>query len=92
MNKNELLYALALQHVAKIGDITAKEINYALWFCRSCFKRKKAKHLLKIRWYWNCTVISDLYKRNHIKAAEKNCIYINNENMCLPLFYRRRLS
>ena len=41
MNENELLYILALQRVAKIGDITAKKLISHCGSAEAVFKEKK---------------------------------------------------
>ena len=47
MNENELLYVLALQRVAKIGDITAKKLIAHCGSAEAVFKEKK-QSLLKV--------------------------------------------
>ncbi|WP_055444061.1 DNA-processing protein DprA [Lacinutrix himadriensis] len=84
MNDNELLYVLALQHVAKIGDITAKKLIAHCGSAEAVFKEKK-QNLLKIDGIGSI-VISDLFARTHLKAAEKELQFIKDENIFCHYF------
>ncbi|MBQ0787607.1 MAG: DNA-processing protein DprA, partial [Oceanihabitans sp.] len=84
MNNNELLYVLALQHVAKIGDITAKKLIAHCGSAEAVFKEKK-QNLLKIDGIGSI-VISDLFTRTHLKAAEKELQFIKDENILCHYF------
>lgn len=84
MNNNELLYALALQHVAKIGDITAKKLIAHCGSSEAVFKEKK-QNLLKIDGIGSI-LISDLFTSNHLEAAEKELQFIKDENIVCHYF------
>ncbi|MDO6595931.1 DNA-processing protein DprA [Oceanihabitans sp. 2_MG-2023] len=84
MNNNELLYVLALQHVAKIGDITAKKLIAHCGSAEAVFKEKK-QHLLKIDGIGSI-VISDLFATNHFQEAEKELQFIKDENISCHYF------
>ncbi|QRM88766.1 DNA-protecting protein DprA [Lacinutrix sp. WUR7] len=84
MNNNELLYVLALQHVAKIGDITAKKLIAHCGSAEAVFKEKK-QNLLKIDGIGSI-VISDLFANTHVKAAEKELQFIKDENILCHYF------
>ena len=84
MNTNELLYVLALQHVAKIGDITAKKLIAHCGSVEAVFKEKK-QNLLKIDGIGSI-VISDLFSSTHLKAAEKELQFIKDENIVCHYF------
>jgi len=84
MNNNELLYVLALQHVAKIGDITAKKLIAHCGSAEAVFKEKK-QNLLRIDGIGSI-VISDLFTRTHLKAAEKELQFIKDENILCHYF------
>lgn len=84
MNNNELLYVLALQHVAKIGDITAKKLIAHCGSAEAVFKEKK-QNLLKIDGIGSI-VISDLFTNTHLKAAEKELQFIKDENIVCHYF------
>jgi len=82
MTDNDLIYALALQHVSKIGDITAKKL---ISYCGSAeaVLKEKPQNLLKIEGIGSI-VISDLFGSHHLKAAEEELNYINNNQVsCL---------
>lgn len=84
MNLEELLYALALQHVPKIGSITAKKlINH----CGSpeAVLKEKPQNLLKINGIGKL-VISDLFNPVHLKAAERELKFIAKENVS-PIYF-----
>ncbi|WP_375238331.1 DNA-processing protein DprA [Aurantibacter sp.] len=83
MKKNELLHALALQHVSKIGDITSKKLISHCGSAEAVFK-EKTSNLLKIDGIGSVT-ISDLHKSNHIEAAEKELRFI--EENSIAAFY-----
>jgi DNA processing protein len=79
MKKNELLHILALQHVSKIGDITSKKLISHCGSAEAVFK-EKASNLLKIDGIGSVT-ISDLHKSNHLKAAEDELRFIDENNI-----------
>lgn len=79
MTPSELLYRLALQRVAKIGDITAKKL---IAHCRSAeavFKEKKER-LLKIDGIGELTV-NALKNSNFLKEAEAEMKFIEREKL-----------
>jgi len=82
MTDEELLFVLALQHVPKIGDITAKKL---IKYCGSAeaVLKEKRQHLLKIDGI-GLTMIKGLFNSNHIKAAEEELKFIkSNKISCL---------
>lgn len=82
MTDNELIHILALQHVPNIGDITAKKLINHCGSVEAVFKEKK-QNLLKIDGI-GTVVISDLFNKEHITAAEEELEYIKENNItCL---------
>ena len=82
MNKDQLIYVLALQHVPKIGDVTAKKLINYCGTAEAVFKQKKHQ-LLKIEGI-GTTTIKGLFNSEHFKAAEKELKFINdNQISCL---------
>lgn len=82
MPETDLLYSLALQHVPKIGDITAKKLIANCGSAEAVFKEKK-QNLLKIDGIGSI-VLSELFDRHHIEEAEKELIFIKeNDISCL---------
>jgi DNA processing protein len=84
MNENELLYILALQRVAKIGDITAKKLISHCGSAEAVFKEKK-QSLLNVVGVGSI-MMRDLFKSEHLKAAEKEMHFINSENITCRYF------
>ncbi len=84
MTENDLLYTLALQHVLNIGDITAKRLISNCGSAEAVLKEKK-QNLLKIDGIGSVTV-SDLFKTHHIKEAEKEIIFINENDIKVSYF------
>lgn len=81
MTDTNLLFALALQNVSKIGDITAKKL---IQHCGSteAVLREKKHNLLKIDGIGS-VIIGDLYHKKHLLAAEKELRFIkDNEIVC----------
>ncbi|PJB12763.1 MAG: DNA-protecting protein DprA [Flavobacteriales bacterium CG_4_9_14_3_um_filter_40_17] len=79
MTPSELLYRLALQRVAKIGDITAKKL---IAHCRSAeavFKEKKER-LLKIDGIGEL-IANALKNSNFLKEAEAEMKFIEREKL-----------
>ena len=74
MNENELLYILALQRVEKIGDITAKKLISHCGSAEAVFKEKK-QSLLNVVGVGSI-MMRDLFKSEHLKAAEKEMHFI----------------
>lgn len=82
MSENDLIYTLALQHVARIGDVTAKKLISHCGSSEAVLKEKK-HNLLKIDGIGMAT-ISDLFAQNHIEAAMGELEFIKKENIkCL---------
>lgn len=82
MSDNNLLYTLALQHVPKIGDITAKKLISHCGSAEAVFKEKK-QNLLKIGGIGSF-VLSELFDTYHIEEAEKELKFIEENNIkCL---------
>ncbi|MGB1307362.1 MAG: DNA-processing protein DprA [Oceanihabitans sp.] len=84
MKENDLLYVLALQHVSKIGDITAKKLIAYCGSAEAVFKEKK-QNLLKIDGIGSI-LISDLLESTHLKAAENELKFINAEKISCSYF------
>ena len=84
MTENDLLYTLALQHVLNIGDITAKRLISNCGSAEAVLKEKK-QNLLKIDGIGSATV-SDLFKTHHLKEAEKEIIFINENDIKVSYF------
>ncbi len=82
MTETDLLHLLALQNVAKIGDITAKKLISHCGSAEAIFKEKK-RTLLNIDGI-GTTTISDLFGKYHFEAAEKELKFIkDNDIECL---------
>ncbi|SDZ80192.1 DNA-processing protein DprA [Bizionia paragorgiae] len=79
MTENDLLYTLALQHVAKIGDTTAKKLINHCGSAEAVMKEKR-HNLLKIDGIGAWT-ISDMFLRNHLEAAEEELKFIKDEGI-----------
>ncbi|HLT33127.1 MAG TPA: DNA-processing protein DprA [Aquaticitalea sp.] len=82
MTDHDLLHLLALQNVAKIGDITAKKLINHCGSAEAIFKEKK-RNLLSIDGIGS-TTISDLFGTYHFEEAEKELKFIReNDIECL---------
>lgn len=82
MTETDLLHLLALQNVAKIGDITAKKLIGHCGSAEAIFKEKR-KNLTRIDGIGDLT-IKDLFEVSHFKAAEKELKFIKeNDIECL---------
>ena len=79
MKKNELLHVLALQHVAKIGDVTAKKLISHCGSAEAVLKEKR-QNLLKIDGIGE-VIISNLYDKNHLIEAEKELRFIEENHI-----------
>lgn len=84
MTENNLLYALALQNVSKIGDITAKKLIQYCGSAEAVIKEKK-KNLLKIDGIGSI-LISDLFSKHHLIEAEQELKFIRNNNIVCHYF------
>lgn len=84
MTESDLLYLLALQNVAKIGDITAKKLIGHCGSAEAIFKEKK-RNLLAIDGIGS-TTISDLFGTYHLEAAEKELKFIKEHDIDCSYF------
>jgi DNA processing protein len=84
MTENNLLYALALQNVSKIGDITAKKLIHHCGSAEAVLKEKKS-NLLKIDGIGSL-VISDLFNKYHLLEAEQELHFIKTNNIVCHYF------
>ena len=82
MTYDELIYVLALQHIPKIGDITAKKLIQHCGTAEAVLK-EKMQNLLKIDGI-GTTTINDLFNKNHITKAEAELKFISDNDInCL---------
>ncbi|MCB0382842.1 MAG: DNA-processing protein DprA [Psychroserpens sp.] len=82
MTDDDLIHILALQHVPKIGDVTAKKLIH---FCGSAeaVLKEKRHHLLKIDGIGS-TTLKGLFSSEHLKAAENELKFIKEHQItCL---------
>ena len=79
MLETDLLYNLALQHVPKIGDITAKKLISHCGSVEDIFKEKKS-NLLKIDGI-GMNVLSELFDTIHLEEAEKELKFIKENEI-----------
>ncbi len=79
MNDDHLRYTLALQHVSKIGDTTAKKLINHCGSAEGVFKEKK-HNLLKIDGIGE-VILSELHQSNHLEAADAELKFIKDENI-----------
>jgi len=84
MTENELLYTLALQHVPNVGDITAKRLIAHCGSAEAVLKEKKQR-LLKIDGIGEF-VLSNLFDKHHLKEAEKEMRFIEENNISVSYF------
>jgi DNA processing protein len=84
MTENSLLFALALQNVSKIGDITAKKLIHHCGSAEAVLKEKK-NNLLKIDGIGS-VVISDLFNKHHFLEAEQELHFIKANNIVCHYF------
>ena len=82
MSNQELIYVLALQHVPKIGDLTAKKLISHCGSAEGVLK-EKTSNLLKIDGI-GATIIKGLFDAKHLKEAENELHFIkDNDIKCL---------
>ena len=82
LKDQELIYTLALQHVPKIGDITAKKLIHHCGSAEAVFKESKS-NLLKIDGIGLHT-LQGFFGTEHIKAADTELKFIrDNDILCL---------
>jgi len=79
MNSEDLLYALALQHIPNLGDSTAKKLLRKFENAENIFREKKS-NILKIDGV-GTTRIKELYDPKHLKAAEQELKFIQQNNI-----------
>ncbi len=79
MNQTDLLYTLALQHVPNIGDITAKRLINHCGSAEAVLKEKR-QNLQKIDGIGS-VILGELFKPHHIKEAEKELVFIKENNI-----------
>ena len=84
MTENDLLYALALQHVPNVGDITAKRLIVHCGSPEAVLKEGKAQ-LLKIDGIGN-HVVKGLLDAKHLKAAENELAFIQAQGIKVSYF------
>ena len=79
MNSSQLLYALELQAVPNIGDITAKKLIHHCGSSEAVFKETKT-NLSKIEGIGTQT-IKHLHETKHLKAAEKELSFMEKHKI-----------
>ena len=84
MTENDLLYTLALQHVPNIGDIIAKRLINHCGSAEAVLKEKQ-QNLVKIDGIGS-VILGDLFKPHHLKEAEKELIFIKENNIQVLYF------
>ena len=82
MTEQDLIYVLALQHIPRIGDITAKKLISHCGSAKGVLK-EKTSNLLKIDGI-GATAIRGLLDAKHLKEAESELQFIKDNNIkCL---------
>ncbi|MDN3665039.1 DNA-processing protein DprA [Algibacter miyuki] len=84
MTENNLLYALALQHVPNIGDITAKRLIAHCGSAEAVLNEKR-QNLVKIDGVGK-VILDSLAKTHHLKEAEKELRFVE-ENHIKALYF-----
>ncbi len=84
MNFDDLLYALALQHVPNLGDTTAKKLIRKFGSPKEIFK-EKSSNLLKIDGVGKIR-IRELNNSGHLKAAEEELRFIDSNRINVHYF------
>lgn len=84
MTEQELIYALALQHVPKIGSTTAKKLINHCGSAEAVLKEKKS-NLLKIDGIGTLT-IQGLFDSIHMEYAENELQFIKTNNIEVHYF------
>jgi len=84
MTEQQLIYALALQHVPKIGSTTAKKLINHCGSAEAVLKEKKTK-LLKIDGIGSIT-IEGLFDNIHLEEAENELRFIKDNNILTHYF------
>ncbi|MEM6718336.1 MAG: DNA-processing protein DprA [Bacteroidota bacterium] len=78
-SEEELLYTLALQKTAKVGDVIAKKLIKYCGSAKAVLKEKKA-NLLKIDGI-GTYILADLQNAENIKAAESELKFLQKERI-----------
>ena len=84
LSKKELLYTLALQRVANLGDASAKKIITKVGSAEGVFKEKR-HNLLKIDGI-GAFKLKDLSEKLQLDAAEEELRYIEDNNISFSYF------
>ena len=84
MIDNNLLYTLALQHIPNIGDITAKRLISHCGSAEAVLK-EKSQNLQKIDGIGR-VILENLIKPHHLKEAEKEMRFIEENNIQVSYF------
>ncbi|MEM6514877.1 MAG: DNA-processing protein DprA [Bacteroidota bacterium] len=84
MTNQELICNLALQHIPKIGDVTAKKLISHCGSAEAVLKEKK-QNLLKIGGIGSI-VLNNLFDKQHLKDAENELEFIR-ENGIKTLYF-----
>ena len=79
MTETDLINTLALQHVPKVGDITAKKLISHCGSAEAVFKEKK-NNLLKIDGI-GTNILYELFDTYHFEEAEKELHFIRENNI-----------
>ncbi|OUR93850.1 DNA protecting protein DprA [Flavobacteriales bacterium 34_180_T64] len=88
MKDDALFYALALQHVPKIGDIIAKKLINHCGSAEAVLNEKRHK-LLLINGI-GTTTLASLFDKRHLLAAEEELKFIN-DNAIACLYFKDHL-
>jgi len=84
MTDQDLIYALALQHVPKIGSTTAKKLIQHCGSAEAVLKEKRSK-LLKIDGIGTIT-IEGLYDTVHLEEAQNELRFIKENSIVAHYF------
>jgi len=84
MTDQDLIYTLALQHIPKIGDVTAKKLIHHCGSAEAIFKEKEA-NLLKIDGIGKVT-IDGLFDAVHLDEAEQELKFIKDNTINVLYF------
>ena len=84
MTDQELIYTMALQHVPKIGDVTAKKLIAHCGSAEAVLKERQ-HNLLKIDGI-GALVLTGLFDKKHISDAEAELSFVKQNNIT-PLYF-----
>lgn len=87
MTDQELVYCLALQHVPKIGDVTAKKLIAHCGSAEAVFKERKQR-LLTIDGVGSI-MLSELSNSKYLKEAENELSFIRDQKIACHYFTDR---